>query len=709
MKQVLQSLDSGDTEVVDIPVPRVAKGHLLIANQASVISAGTERMLVEFGKANLLAKARQQPERIKQVLDKAKTDGVLATVDAVRSKLSQPIPLGYSCAGVVLAVGEGVVGFRVGDRVVSNGPHAEIVCIPTNLCAKIPSPDISFDEAAFASISAIALQGLRLAEPTLGECFVVTGLGLIGLIAVQLLVANGCRVIGVDFDPARLELARTFGASVVDLSKNEDPVEAGLAATGGLGVDGVLLAAATKSSDPVHQAASMCRKRGRIVLIGVTGLELSRADFYEKELTFQVSCSYGPGRYDPQYEEEGHDYPYGFVRWTEKRNLEAVLGLMATERLDVKPLISRPFPIAQANEAYAQLSDSDALGIVLTYPENAAEKETVQRTVSIGGPSQPQKNVRVGVVGAGNFTARVLLPALKNTSAELVSLASSKGLSGFISARKFGFNETTTDTEALLEDKRINAVVITTRHDSHADLVIRALKAGKHVFVEKPLAITREQLEQVEEAYLGLSSDSRPLLCIGFNRRFSSLTTQLKQLMGAIHQPKTMIMTVNAGEIPPEHWTQDPAVGGGRIIGEGCHFVDLLRFLVGAPITSVTATSVGGRELAVNNDKVSATLRFEDGSMGTVHYFANGHSSFPKERLEVFGGGRTVVLNNFRNIRGYGFRKLRRGLGLSQDKGHAQLLSAFVSAVEKGHPSPIPFDEIVEVTRATFDIAEAVG
>ncbi|MCA9838056.1 MAG: bi-domain-containing oxidoreductase [Trueperaceae bacterium] len=707
MKQILQALDTGKTDIAEVPAPQLRAGHLLIRSQASVVSAGTERMLVDFGKANLINKARQQPERVKDVLNKIQTDGLAPTLQAVRSKLSQPLPLGYSNAGVVLAVGAGVEGFAVGDRVISNGHHAEVVMVPQNLCAKIPE-GVSSEEAAFTVVSAIGLQGIRLAEPSLGEAFVVTGLGLIGLLTVQLLRAHGCRVLGIDFNPKRLELARSFGAETVDLSRGDDPLAAALQFSKGRGVDGVLVTASTKSSEPMHQAAQMCRKRGRIVLIGVTGLELMRSDFYEKELSFQVSCSYGPGRYDPNYEDKGKDYPIGFVRWTEQRNFEAVLDMMAAGQLKASPLITHQFEIEKATEAYDLISGGgDSLGIILNYPAEQTNEALLTSKVRVS-PQAAATEARAAIIGAGAFTQKILLPAIQKSGAGLQSIVSSKGVSSVTAAKKFAIAEAATDVEAVLQDDKVNTVFITTQHDSHAELVIQALTAGKHVFVEKPLAITRESLAEVETCYERLATQGKaPILSIGFNRRFAPQVQKMKGLLESQTEPKSFIMTVNAGVIPADHWTQDPDIGGGRIVGEACHFIDLLRFLAGSSIRSVTAIALKSASSNVQ-DSVSFQLSFADGSIGTVHYLATGHKGFPKERLEVFCGGRILVLDNFRKLQGYGWSNFK-GMRGAQDKGHEAGMKAFVDAILRGQASPIPFEEILEVSRASFDIVDALS
>jgi threonine dehydrogenase-like Zn-dependent dehydrogenase/predicted dehydrogenase len=704
MKQVLQNLKTGSTVVTEVPIPYAKQGQLLIKTTYSLVSAGTERMLVEFGKAGWIEKARQQPEKVRMVLDKIKTDGLKPTIEAVFNKLDQPLPLGYCNVGLVSEIGKGVAGFEAGDRVISNGKHAEVVNVPINLCAKVPD-SVSDEEASFTVLGAIALQGIRLVQPTLGETVVVTGLGLIGLVTVQLLRAHGCRVLGIDFDKDKLKLASQFGAEVVDLAAGEDPVKVAELYSRGRGVDAVIVTAATKSSEPMHQAALMCRKRGRIVLVGVTGLELSRDDFFKKELTFQVSASYGPGRYDPNYEEKGQDYPVGFVRWTEQRNFEAVLDMMADGRLDVKPLISHRFAIDEAEKAYDLVGGAGpSMGILLSYP--GLEITPSMRTVNLGlSPSAPLEvkngKATVSFVGSGNYATAVLIPAFKEAGAHLRCVASSAGVSGVHAGRKYGFDETTTDTNRLFTDAATRAVVITTQHDSHARFVLQALEGGKHVFVEKPLCLTLAELNDIESAQL--ATGGRYMVMVGFNRRYAPQVQKMKQLLGGVTGPKAFIMTVNAGAIPADHWTQDPEAGGGRIIGEACHFIDLLRFLAASPIIGWQFMSMD----APTRDTVSIQLSFSDGSVGTVHYFANGSKAFPKERLEVFAAGRVLQLDNYRRLTGFGWPGFTKMNLWRQDKGQKACAVAFVQAVAKGTSAPIPFDQVVEVSRVSIEIAEA--
>jgi len=708
MRQIVQNLGSGATLLLEVPAPALQPGTLLIRSTQTLISVGTERMLVDFGRANWIEKARQQPEKVRTVLNKVRAEGLLTTLDAVKSKLDQPLPLGYCNAGVVMAVGAGVEGFAVGDRVVSNGPHADVVRVPRNLCARIPDA-VPGEDAAYTVLASIGLQGIRLVAPTLGETVVVIGLGLIGLVTVQLLRAHGCDVIGVDFDEAKLTLAREFGAATCNLGTGEDPVAAVLARTGSRGADAVLITAATSSSEPVSQAARMSRKRGRIVLVGVTGLELKRSEFYEKELSFQVSCSYGPGRYDPDYEQKGRDYPFGFVRWTEQRNFEAVLSLMADGRLDVKPLTTHRFAFDECLKAYELLtSGQSTLGVVIEYPQ-AERPDLLAQTVSLWPAailSAGEPNL--AVIGAGNYASRVLIPALAKAGATLHTIVNSGGVAGAHHGRKQGFARVTTDPDVVFGDDRIDTVVVETRHDSHAHYAIRAIEAGKHVFVEKPLALTLDELSSIERARrIALEAGREPRIMVGFNRRFSPLVVHLKRMLDTVRTPKAFIYTVNAGAIPPGHWTQDPDVGGGRVIGEACHFIDLLRHLCGHPITRYNVTTMGGGEaVAIKSDKAMLALEFADGSIGTIHYLANGGKAFPKERIEVFANDAVAVITNFLSVRAYGWVGFRTMRLWRQDKGQDSCVRAFLACLREGHESPIPFDELLEVSRIAIELAQ---
>jgi predicted dehydrogenase len=718
LRQLLQKFTDGQIRLVDVPVPSVSGVQVLVATHASLISAGTERALVQFGRASMLEKARSQPDRVRDVIDKARTDGVMQTIDAVRSKLGDPVTLGYCSAGVVVETGAGVTRFHVGDRVVTNGSHGEYTRVPHTLAARIPD-NVDFSNAAFTPVAAIAMQGVRLAQPALGETVVVYGLGLIGLIAVQLLRAAGCSVIGIDPDPGRLELAAQFGATV--LHSSDDALERKvLEATDGAGADAVLLTLASESHEPVHRAAVMSRKRGRIVLVGVTGLNLRRDDFYRKELSFTVSCSYGPGRYDPSYEEGGTDYPVGYVRWTQQRNFEAVLSMMGDGRLDVRPLITHRLPFERAAEAYNLVTGSEpSLGVVLDYPDAAgASLERTVRIARTAAPGSTEGATRsqvtgdpgiAGVIGTGAFAQRVLMPALLRAGFKIRSTASSGGTSAAIAAERAGAEVATSSVNEVLRDPAIGTVFIATRHDTHGALALSALEAGKHVFVEKPLALAEDELDRLEAA----AAASDRLLTVGFNRRFAPLTRELRAATAGRAGPLSLVITVNAGAIPRDHWTQHPQMGGGRIAGEGCHFIDLARALVGAAISGGSATAAAARGVRID-DITHIVLEFEDGSTAAIHYLASGARSFPKERVEAFADGRTFVIDNWRRMRSFGSggspgvrRGLRRLLrpAARQDKGHDAEVEQWYRAVTGSAPAPIPLPELLEVSRWTLRLA----
>ena len=710
MKQVLQDVSGGETMLRDIPVPACGPGELLIRTKRTLISAGTERSLVDFGRSGWIDKARQQPDKVRMVLDKVRTDGLAPTLSAVRAKLSQPLPMGYSNVGVVVEVGADVEGFGVGDRVLSNGHHAEFVAVPKNLCARVPD-EVDDDTACFGVLGAIALQGVRLSAPTIGEHFAVVGLGVLGLLTVQILRANGCRVVGIDLDPAKLDLAAAMGADSVRVDLGEDPVAKAVHLTQGTGVDGVIITAASESNEIVHEAAEMSRQRGRIILVGVVGLELRRSDFYEKELTFQVSCSYGPGRYDPLYEEGGNDYPIGLVRWTENRNFRAVLDLMRDGAIDPSTLTSGRYRIDDAPSAYDRLMmDRGVLGLLLEYPEGSSTADRDEaRTIVVmrsGAPEGARAPV-VGAIGAGNYASRVLLPAFKACDVRLKSIVSMQGRSGDQLAREVGFEVNSTDPSAVIDDPDVSIVVIGTRHDSHADLVVQALEAGKNVFVEKPLALTHEELERVAAALEDWSARAGVRLMVGFNRRFAPLVREVKSRADRMIGPTSMIYTCNAGHIPPESWVHDRRVGGGRILGEACHFIDLARYLVGS---SIVSRSVAPMRLASEPDRRDTaviTLEFEDGSVAVINYLANGHRGYPKERVQLFRGGAVFTVDNFRRAAWYGARRGSRR-AWRQDKGQRDCVARFVSSVEVGGPPPIPHEEILEVSGVAIDVGTAV-
>lgn len=697
MHQLVSNLRTGELTLLDVPAPALESGHLLIRTRVTLVSQGTEKMLVQFGQASLLQKARSQPEKVRQVLQKIRNEGLVPTLEAVFRRLDEPLPLGYCNSGEVIGVGVGVTGFAVGDRVASNGPHAEIVSVSANLCAKTPE-SVADDEAAFTVAGAIALQGIRLASPTLGETVAVIGLGLLGQIAVQLLRANGCRVLGFDFDAAKVELARRFGADALCVASEGDPVKHALAVTNGLGVDAVLVTASSSGNEVVAQSARMSRKRGRIVLVGVVGLELNRADFYEKELSFQVSCSYGPGRYEDAYEEKGLDYPAAFVRWTENRNFQAVLDAMAAGRMDMKPLITRCVPLERFNEIY---SDFNAAGIasLLTYGDTPS---TARTTTVANRHFEPGAGV-LAIVGAGNFTKMTLLPALEACGASVKYLVSASGVSSTHLAGKYRVPHSTTDYVAVLADPEVRGIILATRHNLHAAQAAAALHAGKHVLVEKPLCLTTAELNGVEEA---LAAAPAATLTVGFNRRFSSHVRKIRALLGDHPGPLSLVATMNAGSLPLKHWVHDPDTGGGRLIGEACHFVDLAVCITGSLVTEVCALALGGGG-APAGDTASILLRHANGSISTVNYFGNGHRGHPKERVEVFAQERVLVLDDFRETTGHGFRGFSR-LRTRQDKGHAVQFAEFARRVREGGAPLIPWVELANVARATLAVSDAL-
>lgn len=695
MKQIIQNLKSGETILENVPAPLVRAGSLLIETSRSLVSLGTERMLVKFGNASLIQKARQQPDKVKMVLDKIRSDGLIPTLEAVFNKLGQPLPLGYCNVGRVIAVGSGVTEFQVGDRVASNGPHAEIVSVPKNLCVKIPD-EVSDDAAAFTVIGSIGLQGIRLLQPTFGETVVVVGLGLIGLISTQILKANGCRVIGFDFDQDKVTLAAQLGIIAVNPASGTNQVKFVEEQTDGIGADAVLITASAKDNEIISQAAQMSRKRGRIVLVGVIGLDISRADFYEKELSFQVSCSYGPGRYDENYEQKGQDYPIGYVRWTEKRNFEAILEAIRSRQLNVESLVTERVPLADYKRIYGTIGNSSSIASLLIY-ENRVDSRPV---VTLSDRSFHKGKGVVGIIGAGNFTSATLLPALKPLDAQLKYIVSAGGLSATTLAKRAGFARATTDYREVLADGDVDLVMITTRHNLHASMVLDSLRAGKHVFVEKPLCLNEEELEEIVRVYSSqlIAHSSPPLLTVGFNRRFAPLAQRMKSLLGQGNM--NIVATMNAGFIPPNSWIHNPQVGGGRIIGEACHFIDLCSYLADSRVVAVCMNAMG-RSPRENTDNASILLRYADGSNAVINYIANGSKAYSKERIEVHSQERTLVLDNWRTLTGFGFNGFT-SQKRKQDKGHAEQFRLLIERIKTGGNVLIPFEEIVNTTRASF-------
>lgn len=693
----------------DVPAPQVAPGHLLVRTTRSLISAGTERAVVETGASGYFARARQQPERVTKALDKLRTDGLGPTAELVLGQTKRTFTLGYSSVGRVVAVGLGVTGYEVGDRVASNGPHAELTMVPVNLCAPVPD-GVSDDEAAFTVLGSIALQGVRLAAPTLGETVAVIGLGLVGQLAAQLLRASGARVLGFDTAADRVELARRPGIEAHVAGEGTDPVSVARLETGEVGVDAVVVTASSLSDDIVHQAADMCRKRGRVVVVGSVGLGLRRADFYEKELTLQVSCSYGPGRYDPSYEAGGTDYPLAFVRWTEQRNLAAVLGAMATGALIAGPLISARYPLDAAEEAYDSLLTKSAVGILLEFPEGGNVPSSVQRArVVEHRPTARGPAVVAAVIGTGGYAQARLIPALQAAGVDLRWVASARGGSAATAAHRFGVARSTTDVHAILGDADVDVVVIGTRHDSHARLTADALRAGKSVYVEKPLCLTAEELRDVVAAYEAAGVDpSPPLLTVGFNRRFAPLTEEVRRRLDGHARPVAVTITCNAGRTAADHWVNDPALGGGRLLGEACHFVDLASYLAGAAVVSVHAVAAAKATSSATPDTASIQLELADGSVATVLYLSNGSSRYPKERVEVFSDGKVLLIDNFRTFKEFGTGRPRTRRLRRQDKGNNRAVEVFVQAVRAGAASPIAFEELVASSAATLAIVASL-
>ena len=692
MLQIVQNLKNGNTILQKVPAPLVKSGHILIQTTRTLVSLGTERMLVEFGKSNIFQKARQQPDKVKEVINKVKTDGLKPTINAVLNKLDQPISLGYCNVGKVIAVGDGVNNFTIGDRVASNGPHAEYVCVPKNLVVKIPE-SVSDEEASFTVVGAIGLQGIRLVNPTFGETIVVIGLGLIGLLTAQILKANGCKVIGFDFDDQKVNIANSFGINAINPGAGIDQIAFVNNATHNVGADAVIITASNNSNEIIAQSAQMSRKRGRIVLIGVIGLSISRADFYEKELTFQVSCSYGPGRYDDDYEQKGYDYPLSFVRWTEKRNFEAILQAISTRLIVVEPLITERVALVEYHKIYDVISDKSSIASILEYPENNLAP---LHSIHIESHHFVSGKATVGIIGAGNFTSAMIIPCLKKTKSKLKFISSSSGLSGTILAKKFGIEKSTTDNNLIFEDKDVDLVMVTTRHNSHSNFVIRALNAGKNVFVEKPLALNQVELDLIINAY----KQSGKTITVGFNRRFAPLAIQMRKVLGYPNTPMNIIATMNAGFIPAKFWVHDMEIGGGRIIGEACHFIDLFTFLSGSRVKSICMSSMGIQP-EENSDNASILFKYENGTNAVLNYFANGSKAYSKERVEVYHQGRTLVMDNWRKLKGYGFNNFSSSTS-GHDKGHLNQLKLLIDSVQNGGDSIIPFDEIVNTTQASF-------
>jgi predicted dehydrogenase/threonine dehydrogenase-like Zn-dependent dehydrogenase len=707
MKQILQNFRTGELTVADVPVPAVQRGRVLIRTAASLISAGTERTTVEQGRKGLLTKAKERPDLVRQVLDKAKQQGWADTISAVRAQLDSTKALGYSAAGTVIEVGDEVTQFRAGDVVACAGTgfasHAEVLSVPQNLCVRLPE-GVGVEAGAFGTVGAIALQGVRLAEPTLGESVVVIGLGLLGQLTVQLLKANGCRVFGIDLDPTRTQLAAELGADAIAVSGPATKASV-LEWSRGRGADAVLITAATSSSEPILLAGEVSRLKGRVVAVGLVGLDVPRQIFYERELTLRISMSYGPGRYDPNYEERGHDYPFAYVRWTENRNIEAFLDLVALGEVKVEPLITHRFSIAEAERAYELIGNNGSeayLGVLLRYDTEREPERSIKITER---PIKPAPAVRVGLIGAGNYVQSMLLPHFKRTDVDFRCVATASGVSARDVGKRYGFARAVSAADDVLNDDEVNLVVIGTQHDLHARLAQQALERNRHVFVEKPLALDDDELNAV----LVAAANSAGQLMVGFNRRFSSLSGKAKDLFAERHAPLSILYRINAGRIPNEHWTQDPRAGGGRIIGEVCHFIDLMQFWIGAPPVSVFAEAVAAdNDRVVNADSVFVTLRFADGSNGCIAYLSEGDKALSKERVELFCEGKSFVIDDFRAATLYQNGREHKTRLRSQDKGQAGEVMAVCKVVREGSPFPITPADLAATTRATFRINESL-
>jgi predicted dehydrogenase/threonine dehydrogenase-like Zn-dependent dehydrogenase len=696
VKQVLQNRKTGRPFVGEVPVPALQRGRVLVRTVASLISAGTERAAVELVSKGLVQEARERPDLVKAVVAKVKNEGLLNTFTAVRDKMAASQALGYSAAGIVTAVADDVTEFQIGDRVACAGvgfaSHAQVLSVPKNLCVHLPE-QVSFENGAYGTLGAIALQGVRLAEPTLGESVVVIGLGLVGQLTVQLLKANGCKVFGLDLNPSRVSLALELGADAAVVLGEETEKEIS-SWTKGNGADAVLITAATDSNQPVELAAKISRLKGRVIVVGLTGLDIPRAPFFSRELKLMISMSYGPGRYDPEYEEKGHDYPIGYVRWTEKRNIDSFLELVGNKRVNVDRLTTHRFRIEEAERAY-QLISADSpepyLGVLLNYDPDA-ELNTRVALNSAAKPRKSEKSIVLGVIGAGGYVPAMLLPHFRTEGVEFRSIATASGVSAHDVGRKFGFAEAVSGAAEVLDNPDINLVVIGTRHDTHAQLACEALDRNKNVFVEKPLALNDEQFDAVLEA----AERSSGRLMVGFNRRFSPLAHQAKEFFAKRETPLSILYRVNAGHIPKEHWAQDPIEGGGRIVGEVCHFIDLMQFLTGAPPVSVFAESVSAKSSKiVDADSVFITLRFADGSNGNIAYLSEGDKSLAKERVEIYGSGKIFVIDDFR-------------AGKIQDKGQRTMVRQICASVLKGERAPIGLFELAATTRTTFRILDSL-
>ncbi len=696
MKKVILNIKNGEISLVTIPIPKISNGNVLVKTNKSLISIGTEKMLIDFGKSNYIKKALQQPKRVTQVLNKISTDGIFPTYDAIRNKLDDPIPLGYSNVGIVVESNESE--FSVGDRVISNGSHSEYVSVPKNLTAKIPD-NVDDVSASFTVLGSIGLQGTRLLEPKLGESVVVYGLGLIGLLSCQILEANGCNVIGIDIDSIKCNVAKKIGIKVIQSDEIESVISEVRQITNSYGADSILITAKTSSNDIIHASAEMCKKKGKIVLIGDIGLNLDRNDFYEKEISFQVSSSYGPGRYDPIYEQKNIDYPYAYVRWTAKRNFEAILKLMSQGKIKVKDLITNEYPIDKILEAYDNVKDPRTLGTIINYSshEHHIEENKLLR-IKQSNSENSQKNLSLGFVGTGAYAKRFLLPELKKKKLYLKTAVSKNGLSAMFAAKKFGFEFCSSNPMDIFLDKKINTVFIATHHNTHAKFVEKSIIEKKNIFVEKPLAINHKEIESIIKI---INEDTR--LMVGFNRRFSPLIKKTKTILAKTKSAFSIVYTINAGQVESSHWTVNKDIGGGRIIGEVCHFLDLVRYLADSEILNWNVINLGKID-----DCISIQLKFKNGSIAIINYFTNGNNKYSKENIEIFNNGKIIKIDNFRKLFFYGYKREKNIKLWSQNKGQKECINAFIESINNNSPIPIPLNELIEVSKVAIDINDAI-
>ncbi len=699
MKQVFQSLKDGQVSLGDVPIPTVKAGYVLIRTTKSLISSGTEKTLLNFGRSNYLSKALQQPDKVKQAIDKIKTDGIMSTYESISNKLNEPMEIGYCNVGNVIAVGEGVNEFKIGDRVASNGKHAEIVNVSKNLCAKIPD-EVSDLDAVFTILGSIGLHGIRLSKPSIGEKYAVIGLGLIGLLTIQILKAHGCECIGFEYDEDRIKIADELGFETVKLSHSINNEEIFNNFQDELGFDSSIITASSKTSEPIDLAASITRKRGNIILIGVADIKLSREIFYYKEINFKVSCSYGPGRYDKDYEEKGIDYPIEYVRWTEKRNFSAILSLMKQGLIKVNNLVTHEFDIKDSNKAFdVIINEKKSLGVIIHYNQKKFDEKLINENIRINKNtdlSEKRENVEVGFIGAGNY-AKVLAPIFKRNKIILKTISSSQGVSSTNLGKKYGFSISSSNNNSIYDDPSIDAVVVCTQHNSHSYLVKKALDADKHIFVEKPLALKLSDLDEIEKKL----DSSNKILTVGFNRRFSPHIIKIKSLIENMKSPKALTININAGKIDKDHWLNDNEIGGGRLIGEAIHHIDLVRHIIDRKIIGWNKIILGS-----GKDTFSIQFTFSDGSIGVINYFSNGSKSMQKERIELFVENKILVLNNFISLIGYGWKNFKYMRTWRQDKGQKELVKRFLRAISKKQQPPIPYDEIIEVNRLSINISK---